>query len=142
MATTGAFSDYVEDLVAKWMFKTTNMPSAPANVYLAAFTVVPTDAGGGTEVTGGSYARVAIATGSAFTETTPTTTIVNANDILFPVATANWGTVVGYALYDASSGGNQLMRFDKDSGNASISVAINTNDQLKVPAGSLSVTID
>lgn len=85
--------------------------TAPATVYIALYTVAPTNAGGGTEVTGGSYARVAV--------TNNTTNFPNASGgdpaskangaaVTFPTPTADWGLVVAWAMMDASSGGNQL----------------------------------
>lgn len=79
-------------------------------VYIALFTAVGTDAGTGfTEVSGGSYARAATAgadwnspSGSA------PSSISNANTITFPTATADWGSVIAFGLYDASTGGNLL----------------------------------
>jgi hypothetical protein len=78
--------------------------------YVALFTAVGTDAGTGfTEVSVGAYARVATAaadwnsaSGSAPSQ------ISNANTLTFPTATADWGTIIAFGLYDASSGGNLL----------------------------------
>lgn len=96
------FTDYMEAAVMNW-FRGTNMPAAPANVYVGLFTVAPTDAGGGTEVSGGGYGRVAIPW-SAITGGL----IENVNQIAFAVASANWGTVVAVGLFDAASGGNMV----------------------------------
>jgi hypothetical protein len=79
-------------------------------VYIALFTAVGTDAGTGfTEVTGGSYARAATAAAdwSPASGSAPST-ISNANTLTFPTATADWGTVIAFGLYDASTGGNLL----------------------------------
>lgn len=79
-------------------------------VYMALFTAVGTDAGTGfTEVTGGSYARVATAAAdwNAAGASDPSTT-TNANAINFPTASASWGTVVAIGAYDAATGGNLL----------------------------------
>lgn len=50
--------------------------TAPATLYLALYTVAPTDNGGGTEVTGGSYARKAVTNNTTnfagFVATVPT----------------------------------------------------------------------
>jgi len=82
--------------------------SALANVHFALFTSAPNDAGGGTEVSGGSYARVAVATaGSNFTVNSgDPSSAVNAVDITFPIATANWGTITHFGIFDASTAGN------------------------------------
>jgi hypothetical protein len=81
----------------------------PTTGYLALMTTLPTDAGGGVEVSGGSYARQAIAFNSSnWTASATGGPVANINAITFPKATALWGTIVGFALYDASSGGNLL----------------------------------
>ena len=79
-------------------------------VYVALFTAVGTDAGTGfTEPSGGAYARVATAAAdwNAASGSAPSQ-ISNANPINFPSATANWGNIIGFGLYDASSAGNLL----------------------------------
>ena len=91
--------------------------STPVTIYFALFTVAPGDAGGGTEVTGGSYARVGVSaslanfagtqgvgTTTASSGTSGTTS--NNNAITFPTPTANWGVVTHVAVFDAASAGN------------------------------------
>lgn len=89
-------------------------------VFVALFTVAPTDAGGGTEVSGGSYARVAMActlanfsgTQSAGSSTSSTGTggaTSNNAAITFPAPSADWGTIVAFGLFDALTGGNLLI---------------------------------
>jgi hypothetical protein len=77
--------------------------------YILLYTAAPTDAGGGTEVTGGSYARVATsgATWNAAAGSSPASTS-NANAINFPTATSNWGSVVAVGAADAATAGNIL----------------------------------
>jgi hypothetical protein len=78
--------------------------------YVGLFTAVGTDAGTGfTEVSVGSYARVATAaadwnsaSGSAPSQ------ISNANTLTFPTATADWGSIIAMGLYDALTAGNLL----------------------------------
>jgi hypothetical protein len=96
-------SDYLEDQILDHIMKT-GAWTAPTNIYWALFTVNPTDAGGGTEVSGGGYVRKIhnawdVASGGA-TE--------NTGAITFATATAAWGTVVGVGAFDASSAGNFL----------------------------------
>lgn len=90
---------------------------APATWHVGLFTAAPNDAGGGTEVTGGNYARVAVTAGLtqwAGTQGAGTTTASSGTNgttsnnaaITFPTPTANWGTVVAMGIFDASTGGN------------------------------------
>lgn len=102
----------------------------PAQVWVALFTVSPTPSTSGTEVSGGGYGRQIV----TFTPPASGQT-QNTADIFFPIATAPWGTIVAFALFDASGGGNMLYF-----GNLSTSRSIMTNDQLKFPAGQLIAT--
>jgi hypothetical protein len=78
--------------------------------YAALFTGVGTDAGTGfTEPAVGAYARVATAAADWATASgSAPSQISNANTLTFPTATADWGTIIGFGLYDASSTGNLL----------------------------------
>lgn len=108
------YSDYSAQNSLNYIVGKTAMPTLPT-VYVALFTAVGTDAGTGfTEVTGGSYARVATtgATWNAASGSGPST-ITNASAITFPTATADWTSggaapVIAIGLYDASSAGNLL----------------------------------
>jgi hypothetical protein len=95
----------------------------PATVYVALDTTAGTAQACGTEVSGGSYARVSVTsalsawagTQGAGTTTASsnasgsTGTTSNNNAITFAAPTANWGTIVGFCVFDASSGGNLLL---------------------------------
>jgi hypothetical protein len=89
------------------------------NWYVGLFTTNPTDTAGGTEVSGGSYARVTVAntlanwagTQSAASTTYSTGTggtTSNNGAITFPTPSANWGTVTGMAVFDSATTGNML----------------------------------
>lgn len=91
-------------------------------LYFGLFTVTPSDAGGGTEVSGGSYARVAYAntlanwagTQSAGSTTASTGTggaTSNNAAVTFPAPTADWSVsgVVAMGLFDSLTGGNLLI---------------------------------
>lgn len=103
-------SDYLEVELRKHLFRTGSF-TKPTVLGVALFTVAPTDAGGGTEVTGGSYARVNVppldANWTAVSATDGATD--NAAAITFPTPTANWGTIVAFGIFDATSSGNLLV---------------------------------
>lgn len=105
------FSDYTEKKILDLIFGNTAY-SIPATLYIGLFTVTPADDGtGGTEVTGGSYARVALTNNTTnFPNATggDPSTKSNGIAVTFPAATANWGTVVGVGIFDASTSGNLL----------------------------------
>jgi hypothetical protein len=92
-------------------FKATAWSSRPGTLHFAAFTTAPTDDGGGTEVSGGGYGRVAVtANGTNFTAAaSPGNTVPNAVPIAFPIASADLGTVTAIGVFDQSSGGNLIL---------------------------------
>jgi hypothetical protein len=54
-----SFTDHTENLVLNFLL-TTNTATRPTAWYVGLFTAAPSDTGGGTEVSGNGYARVAI----------------------------------------------------------------------------------
>ena len=103
------------------------------NPYISLHTADPTDAGTGTEVTGGSYARVA----SSFGVASGTSGALASNaDATFPTATASWGTVGWIGIWDAVSGGNMLYHSALDA-----SKTIDSGDIFKISSGNLTVTL-
>lgn len=103
-------------------------------VYLALFTAAPSDTGGGTEVTGGAYARVQVPAASWAAASGGS--ITTSADVNFPTATASWGTVTHIALFDALTVGNMLWY-----GPLTTPKAIGSGDQFKMPAGQLTASL-
>lgn len=122
-AHAASMTNYAENLIADVIFRAQAFSeTAPASYYVSLHTTSCTDATPGTEVSGGSYARVAVsrATGS-WKGTHGTTTgassgtngtVSNAAAVTFPAPTANWGSVTAFGIYDASTSGNQLFCAD------------------------------
>jgi hypothetical protein len=126
------FSDYLEDKVLDHVFGGVAY-TAPTTHYVALYTVAPTDTGGGTEVTGGAYARQT----STFTVSgTSPTTATNAAAIEYPTATADYGTVVAVGILDALSGGNLLAYANLDT-----SKVVSNGDVFRFDAGDLDITL-
>lgn len=133
-----AFSDYLESALLNATLRNVAFTS-PSAVYLALFTADVGEAGPGTEVSGGSYARQAITFGAPAADAGPATTTSCANTaaINFPTATANWGTIGYWAIFDASSGGNMLYH-----GALSASVTCNSGSSITVDIGQIIVSLD
>ena len=129
-----AFTDYFANKILN-LFLGSAAYSPPATYYLAAFTAAPTDSGGGTEVSGGAYARVALTNNTTVFPTTTTQEKNLGSSASFPEATSNWGTVNAVGLYDASSSGNLIMWA------AITPQIINLGATLKVPAGSAGLRV-
>jgi hypothetical protein len=109
----------------------------PATVYVALFTAAPSDSGGGTEVTGGSYARASVTNNGTNWPAASGGAKSNGTDITFVTASANWGTIVAMGIFDASTSGNLLYWAD-----LTVSKAINNGDTAKFVAGEIDVTED
>ena len=140
-----AMSDYLENKVQDHVFRNTAY-TVPTTIYIALYTAAPADAGGGTEVTGGAYARVQV--GPSLTDWNGThgnTTGVssgtgglvdNAADITFTTASASWGTVTHVGIMDAVTGGNLLFH-----GALTASKTVDNGDTFKFNAGDLDITL-
>lgn len=114
-----AMSDYLENKLIDQIFRGQAF-GAPATLYMGLLTASPSDAAGGTEVTGGGYARVAItsslanwagtqAAGSTAASSGSNGTTSNNAAVTFPAPTLAWGAITSFALYDALTGGNMLI---------------------------------
>jgi hypothetical protein len=125
-----SFSDYLESAVLNHVFRNTAL-SAPASVHLALYTTAPTDAGGGTQVTGGGYARQAITFGAP----SPAGEITNTSAVSFTASGASFGTVVAVGIFDASSGGNLL------AWSPITSATVNDGDTITFGIGDIDVTL-
>jgi hypothetical protein len=123
-------SNYLETALVNATLRNTSYTS-PATVYAALFTTDPTDAGSGTEVSGGAYARTAITFGSPSNGVT-----TNSADVTFPTCTVAWGTVTHMGIYDASTSGNLLYHTPLDA-----SKTVDSGDIFKISSGNLSVTL-
>jgi hypothetical protein len=123
-------SNYLENAIINATLRATTFTS-PSTIYVSLHTADPTDAGTGTEVSGGSYARKSITFGA------PSNGVTSSNaDVTFDTATANWGTITHIGLWDALTTGNLLYHTALD-----IPKVIDTNDIFKINSGALTVTI-
>lgn len=146
-AHAGALTDYAENKIVDAVMRGQTL-GAPATWYVALYTVCPTDSTAGTEVTGGSYARVAVTAGLtqwAGTQSAGSTTASsgtggttsNNATISFPTPTAGWGTVVCWGLTDAASSGN-LWIYSA----LTVNKTINNGDSVSFSAGAATFQID
>jgi hypothetical protein len=122
-----------QDILELW-FSGTALPNSATHIGL--YTTNPDDAGaGGTEVSGGSYARVAFArngTNWGSSAAGAPSTIENLLAVTFTTATASWGTVTGWGYFTAASGGSVLFWAALDT-----SKAVGSGDTAEFAAGGL-----
>lgn len=124
-------STYLENALINAVLRNTAF-SSPATVYVSLHTADPTDAGTGTEVSGGSYQRKSASFNAPSSGTSTTSAAVE-----FDQATGNWGTITHIGIWDASTTGNMLLHTPLDT-----SKTISTGDIFKINAGNLTVTFD
>lgn len=111
MASSSASNFQHQKFLELLLYNTSYTP--PSTVYVALFTTVPALAGtGGVEVStsGTAYARQSIVCSTVGFQGPSGANLEYSNklDIAYAVPTANWGTITGAGLYDASTGGNLL----------------------------------
>ena len=147
-ASATSMTNYLENKIVDWLLRNQAF-TPPATVYVSLHTAACSDSSTGTEVTGGSYARVAVASslanwagtqsaGSTTASSGTGGTTSNNGAITFPAPTANWGTVTHFGIFDASTSGNQLFC-------AALTVAKTINNGDAAPsfaAGALTIQID
>lgn len=143
MAVTSGISVYLAKKLMDHTFGATAY-TAPATVYFGLFTTAPTLGAGGTECTGGSYARKSItndtshfADGSG--STLPITKATNAS-ITMVTASADWSSaanVVAWGLFDASTAGNLLAY-----GPVGTPAPVVSGETATIASGALTFTVD
>jgi len=125
----GNLTNYLENKLIDHFLGTTTY-TKPTSVYIALFTVTPGEAAGGTEVTGGSYARQSCAFNAAASGATENTSNVDFEDM--PAA-----TTVAIGIFDASTVGNMLLY-----GALTVNKTTDAGDTLRIAIGDLDISID
>ena len=96
-----------------YLLKGVALPALPGSLWLALFTTTPNLNGvAGVEVStsGTGYTRVELPRVSG-TWTGPTGTnqeYNNTSELIYPIPTGNWGTIVSLGVYDAGTAGNLI----------------------------------
>lgn len=129
----GGLSDFLEDELLDHVLKT-GAYGVPADIYVALWVGDPLDTGaGGAEVSGGSYARVVCNSWDVAAARATENSIA----VTFPEATAGWGTVTHFALFDAITGGNFLAH-----GTLAASKTIGAGDNSEFAIGDFDISVD
>lgn len=125
----GNLSNYLENKVLDHILGTTTY-TKPSAVYVALYTSAPGDSGGGTEVSGGSYARQASTFDAAASGATQ-----NSGNIDFTGMPSC--TVVAIGIHDALTSGNLLVW-----GTLSTNKSLDAGDTLRIATGDLDISLD
>ena len=147
LAGAGNLSKYLENNLVDWLMRAQTFTPA-TTLYVGLSTAACSDTSVGTEVSGGSYARVSVtsslanwsgtqAAGSTTASTGTAGRTSNNGTISFPTPTAGWGTVGWVFIADASSGGNLYVCIP-----LTASKTINSGDTVSFSANALGLTFD
>lgn len=132
----GSFSDFLELELLDHVFGNAAY-TAPATLYVSLFTATPSDSGGGTEVTGNAYARVAVTNNATNFPAASAGSKSNGTAITFPQATpSGWGVVTQFGIHDASTAGNLLAW-----GDLTASKTVDALDTVSFAIGALVITL-
>lgn len=113
--------------------------TAPTTWYIGLFTAAAGESGGGTEVTGGNYSRIAVTNNTTNFPSASGGSKTNGVAFTSAVSSASWGTIVGIGIHDASTAGNMWAYADIAGGDQqNINAA---NQQWSLPIGALTLTL-
>jgi hypothetical protein len=133
----GSKSNYLENALLDHVFGGGDY-ARPATLYIALFTVSPGETGiAGTEVSGGSYQRLAVTNNPTNFPAASGGSKSNGTTFTFVTATASWGTVAAFAVMDDPTSGNELYY-----GDISTPKLIDVGDTAKFNPGDLSFSED
>lgn len=134
-----AMSDYLEGKLGDLLFQNTAYTAPSTYIALATASFGEDNSGTANEVSGGSYARELVendGSTSPYWNANSDGLYDNNGDITFTTATASWGTVSHFGVYDALTVGNLLFH-----GSLTASKTVDTNDTFKFASGDLDITL-
>lgn len=125
------FTNLSEERILDW-WGNLGSPTRPTAHYAALSTATWNEDGtGGSELSGNGYARQSV------TWTRSGQTLNPTADVTFGPATASWGTVTHFGVFDQSTGGNLLGFKALDT-----SRDVGAGDSAKFTTANLSITLD
>lgn len=126
-------SEFSNDLETKLINATLRATTytSPAGAYIGLFTTDPTDAGSGTEVSTGGYARQLCAFDAPTNGVTQNTALES-----FTASGASWGSITHIGIFDAVTTGNLMYHTILDTART-----VNDGDTLEFAIGAITVTL-
>jgi hypothetical protein len=131
-----SFSNFLENALLNRVFNGAAL-SLPSTLYIGLFTAAPTDAGGGTEVSGNNYSRLAVPADTTNFPTSTSGSVQNALTLTFAIPSGNWGTVTHIGIFDAATAGNLLVW-----GALSSPRVITSSADVRLNQNQLTITLD
>jgi hypothetical protein len=134
----GSFSTWLEQQLLAHTFGNVAYPR-PAGLFVALYTTMPTQGGGGVECAASGYTRMSTAFG-AITGAPPS--MSNSGPVQWPAAPSNWGAIVAAGIFDRATAGNFLGSaglVDPSDLTTPMPKIIGQGDAFRIPAGALVV---
>ena len=131
-------SDTAENATLDAWFGSTTL--GPATWLVAAYTAAPTDAGGGTEATGGGYARVSVTNNAPNFPAASGGSKTTGAAITFPVSTGAWSSSAPIVAIGFHTAAGDNLRFHMAIAPGDQQAITAANQQLSFPAGSITIT--
>lgn len=132
----GSLSNYVTQKVLDAFFNKVSFTS-PSSLWFALYNTDPTAGNTGVEIYGEGYARVQITAMTFAQIVSGKMTTSNSSKIVLARATANWTQANYWAVLDAQTGGNLLVKET-----LLTSVTVLTGQQPEFDVGNLIVTLE
>ena len=123
-----ALSNHAEALLLQW-FMTDETVTRPTAWFVALYSAAPSDAGGGTELSGYGYARQSVDFGSDGA--------ANTADVTFTASGGDWANATHIGLFDASTSGNLLWH-----GALTAAKQIDDGDSIVFGPGDIDLSLD
>lgn len=125
-----SYSDYTEDKIQDHIHGGAAF-TQPSGHYIALYSSAPSDAGGGTELTGNGYARQAVTYSASSGGVS-----ANSGVVTFTASGGNWLAAIHAGTFDALTGGNLLEH------NAITSVTVTDGNNVSFAVGQITSTVD
>jgi hypothetical protein len=136
----GTFSDFLELEVLDQIFGAAAY-TAPVTLYVGLWTSPLTDASTSLtagEVSGGSYARVAVTNNKTNWSVAAAGALANDVAFTFPQASGSWGTVTYMGIFDVASGAGNMLGW----ADLVTAKAVGSGDTAQFAIGDIDITLD
>lgn len=135
-----ALSDYLENVLLNHQFRNTAY-TPPTTLYVSLHTIDPGESGVGGEIVSNGYTRALIANNSTnfpACSLTGAATKLNATTISFPTASAAWGLITHWAIYDHPTNTTNMLAH----GPLFASRSVTAGDTPRISSGFLTMTMN
>jgi hypothetical protein len=132
----GVMSHYMSQKILDSMFNAQAFP-APSSLWFALYNSDPAAGNTGVEVSGLGYKRVRVPSMAYAKLSNGLMTVTNSAQVILPRAEGSWTTANYWALFDAQTGGNLIVKE-----RLRVTTAVTNGQQPEFDIGALIVTLE